>query len=80
MIKVNKLINFNRLKHLRCLSQFIKLSKDNYFDIFRIKNEFVINEEQLAKQFKSMQMLYHPDKTAKLDQVNLIFIHFKILI
>ena len=58
------------LQRLRRFSQFVKLDNSNYFNVFDFKSEFSINEERLAKAFKSMQMLYHPDKTARLDQVS----------
>lgn len=67
---MNKFKNLITSQSFRYLSQFVKkLNNSSYFNIFNLKNEFAINEEQLAKTFKSMQMIYHPDKTAKLDQV-----------
>lgn len=56
---------------MRCFSQFVKLNSSNYFSIFNFKREFAINEVQLANKFKSMQMLYHPDKTSQLDNVGI---------
>ena len=67
MIKLRSLLS--GLQRLRRFSQFVKLDKSNYFKVFDFKSEFSLDEERLAKAFKSMQMLYHPDKTARLDQV-----------
>ena len=58
------------LQRLRRFSQFVKLDNSNYFKVFDFKSEFTLDEERLSKVFKSMQMLYHPDKTARLDQVS----------
>lgn len=67
MIKLRSFLS--GLQRLRSFSQFVKLDNSNYFKVFDFKSEFTLDEERLAKVFKSMQMLYHPDKTARLDQV-----------
>lgn len=34
----------------------------NYFDYFNMKNDFVINQNELKKKFRDVQTVVHPDK------------------
>lgn len=46
-----------------------KLEEQNYYDLFDLKFQFLINKRDLSKKFKHLQSQLHPDKFSTKNQV-----------
>jgi molecular chaperone HscB len=47
------------------------LIKKNFYDIFQMEENYIIDKKILEKKYKDIQMIIHPDKFAQLDKIKL---------
>jgi molecular chaperone HscB len=47
------------------------LTKNNFYEIFQIEENYIIDKKILERKYKDIQMIIHPDKFAQLDKTKL---------
>lgn len=55
------------------------IKQKDYFTLFNIKNEYLIDASKLDNQYKDLQKMVHPDKYSNEGKVIFIFILYRIL-